>query len=158
MPGSDLSYLVLRFFGHLTNGHPERNVFPFSQDFHLYLSIDLRTRNNQGKIVGLFDLLSIVFCDDIADLYPAKVGRSACKHFSHKRSVGLLKTESIGKVRSHFLNSDPHPPPRHLTFGLELRQQLLYLIYRSRKSDSDVASRLADNRHIDTHHLATQVD
>ena len=71
MLGSDLSYLPLRFFRHLANSHPKRNVFPFSQDFHLYLSIDLRARNHQGKIVGLFDLLSIVFCDDIADLYPA---------------------------------------------------------------------------------------
>src|SRR5262245_39854144 len=126
MPGSDLSYLLLRFFRHLTNGHLERNVFPFSQDFHLYLSIDLRAGNHQGKIIGLFDLLSIILSDDIAYLYPATVRRSPCKHFGPKRSMGLLETESIGKVWSHFLNSDPHPSSGYLTFGLELRQQLLY--------------------------------
>src|SRR5215510_10468834 len=121
-----LSYFILPCFGHLANGHPEGNVFPFSQDFYLHFPIHLRARNHQRKIVGFFDLLSIIFCDDITYFYPANVRRSTCKHFSHKCAVGLLETESISKVWSQFLNSNPHPRPRHLTFSLKLRQQLLY--------------------------------
>src|SRR5260221_3594642 len=130
----------------------------FANDGDIDILADRRIGDDTRQVLHLLDVLAVELDDDVAGFDSRGLRRPLFVDAGNKCAARRLDIEAVGDVVSHLLDAHTEPAAPRLAVLAELIDNGHPGLGRHREPESDGTAGVSDDRRVDTHQLAFEVE